>query len=307
MQITFAELEALPLPVIRQVLPGWVAAHLNDPELRPDAERQLSELFATVDDAALQALRVTFFGAGAEWRFHEVDRTARSMTRMFMGFLLDEPVVEGAEHLTRFMAEGPHRRFIVCNHLSYTDTQVTDRVLYGAGHEAAADRIVAIAGPKVYTDPWRRLAAISLNTRKTPQSNVVATEQDALSPRELAAIAFAAIDDCVALADRGYVPLLYPEGARSRSGHMRPFLRAGARYLAQPDVQILPLAQTGTERVFPIGETTMNRGRVRLRFGAPFLAADYPGKTGPIAEAFRRVAAVLPPDYAPDAAEGELI
>lgn len=307
MQITFAELEALPLPIIRQVLPGWVAAHLTDPALRPDAEQRLSALFAAVDDDAMQALRATFFGAGAEWRFYPADPTARSMTRMFMGLLLDAPRIDGLEHLLRFMTEGPRRRFIVCNHLSYTDTQVTDRVLHAAGHGAIADRIVAIAGPKVYTDPWRRLAAISLHTRKTPQSNVVATEQDALSPRELAAIAFAAIDDCVALADRGYVPLLYPEGARSRSGHMRPFLRASARYLAQADVQILPMAQTGSEHVFPIGATTMNRAPVHLRFGAPFVAADCPGKTGPIAEAFRRVAAVLPEAYAPDPSEGELV
>ena len=307
MQISFEELYALPLPVIRQILPGWVAAHLADETLRPDAERGLLELFRSVDDPTLQQLRTTFFGAGDTWRFHPADPTARALTRMFMGILVQADPIVHPEHLQRFVSDGPRRRFMVCNHLSYTDTQVTDQVLSTAGFEAVANRIVAIAGPKVYTDPWRRLAAISLHTRKTPQSNVVATEQDALSPRELATIAFAAIDDCISLCDQGYIPLLYPEGARSRSGHMRPFLRASARYLAQADVQILPVAQTGTQHIFPIGETIMNRGPVRLAFGEPFNAADYPGKTGPIVESFRRVAAILPEGYAPDPADGELI
>lgn len=305
MQITFEELHALPLPVIRTILPGWVATHVADVSLQPTVEADLLRFIAGLDDAALSALRETFFSAGSTWSFFPANPSARILTRIYMGFLVTSQQVEHEERLQRFLNEGPRRRYIIANHLSYTDTQVTDRVLVTAGCRDVADRIVAIAGPKVYTDPWRRLAAISLNTRKTPQSNVVATEQDALSPRELAAIAFAAIDDCVALADQGYIPLLYPEGARSRSGQLRPFLRASARYVAQPDVQILPMAQTGTEHIFAIGETIMQPGPVRITFGEPFNAADYPGKSGPLQEAFRRLAAVLPPAYQPG--DGEIL
>ncbi len=305
MQITFEELRALPLPVIRTILPGWVATHVDDEALRPKVEAELLRFIGGLDEGALSTLRDDFFGAGETWSFFPANPSARLLTRAYMDHLVTTQQVEHEERLVRFLAEGPSRRFFICNHLSYTDTQVTDRVLVTAGFRDVADRIVAIAGPKVYTDPWRRLAAVSLHTRKTPQSNVVATEQDALSPRELAAIAFAAIDDCLALADQGYIPLLYPEGARSRSGQLRPFLRASARYLAQPDVQILPVAQTGSEHIFAIGETTMRPGPVRLTFGLPFCAADYPGKTGPLQEAFRRLAACLPPAYQP--ADGEIL
>ena len=300
MQITFEELHALPLPVVRTILPGWVATHVADEALRQSVGAELLALMGSVSDPELATLRETFFTAGDAWRLHPADPTARELTRLYMKALITSQRILHPEHLDRFLAEGPRRRFLICNHLSYTDTQVTDRALVTGGYAELADRIVAIAGPKVYTDPWRRLAAISLNTRKTPQSNVVATEQDALSPREIAAVAFAAIDDCVQLADRGFIPLLYPEGARSRSGRLRPFLRASARYLSQPDVQILPFAQTGTELVFPIGATTMNPNPVTLAFAEPFNAADYPGKTGPIQEAHRRLTAVLPDAYKPE-------
>lgn len=300
MQITFEELHALPLPVVRKVLPVWVATHVADDSRRPSVEAALLRFIGGVGDAELAALRATFFHAGEDWRLFPADPAARVLTRTYMDFLVQGEHVEHAERLRRFLSEGPPRRIMLCNHLSYTDTQVTDRVLVTAGFADVADRLVAIAGPKVYTDPWRRLAAVSLNTRKTPQSNVVATEQDALSPRELAAIAFAAIDDCHRLADQGFIPLLYPEGARSRSGRMRPFLRASARYLSDPDVQVLPVAQTGSEHIFPIGETTMHAGPVRVAFGEPFAAADYPGKTGPLREGFRRLVEVLPPAYRPE-------
>ena len=303
MQITFEELDALPLPVVRTILPGLVATHVADETVRLTVEAELLAFMTSVTDSDLATLRETFFSAGDAWRLHPADPTARKLTRLYMKSLVTSQHILHPEHLERFLAEGPRRRFFICNHLSYTDTQVTDRALVTGGYSDLADRIVAIAGPKVYTDPWRRLAAIPLNTRKTPHSNVVATEQAALSPREIAAVAFAAIDDCVQLADRGFIPLLYPEGARSRSGRLRPFLRASARYLAQPDVQVLPFAQTGTEFVFPIGATTMNPSPVTIAFAEPFNAADFPGKTGPIQEAHRRLAAILPDAYKPEGDE----
>lgn len=193
----------------------------------------------------------------------------------------------------------PGRKLVVCNHLSYTDTQVTDSVLALTNRTAFADRLVAIAGPKVYTEPWRRMAAIALNTRKTAQSSVVASEQDALSPRELAVIAIDTLRDCERLMDEGFVVLLYPEGRRSRDGRMQPFLRAAARYLALTGVTVLPIAQTGGETLFPMDAPRMFRGAVRIACAESFAAADFPGKTAALEEAFRRLAAELPEQYQP--------
>ena len=133
-----------------------------------------------------------------------------------------------------------------------------------------ADRLIAIAGPKVYTDAWRRLAAISLNTRKTAQSSAVATEQEALDARALATVAFETMEDCARLMDDGSIILLYPEGTRSRTGRLQPFLRAAGRYLRIEGLRVLPMAQSGTDRIYPIDDPLMHPATVSLAFGEPF-------------------------------------
>lgn len=301
MSLSIAEIAALPVPLLRQGLAPWVASHVVTP---PDAVAALqSALQARLDgtsDDALATMLATFAAAGEEWRLYRADPFARDMTRLYMAALTPTWRVEGLDRLDAWLASGPARRMIVCNHLSYTDTQLTDSLLALERHSAVADRLVAIAGPKVYTDAWRRLAAISLNTRKTVQSNAVATEQGSLSPRELATIALDTLRDCERMMDDGYIVLLYPEGTRSRTGRMQPFLRAAGRYLQIPGLSVLPMAQTGSERIFPIDDPMMHPGPVRIAFGSPFVGEDYPGKHGALAEAHARIGALLPPEYQPE-------
>ncbi len=293
------QIAALPVSTLRAVLPAWVASHAALP---PDALAALqaalqARLDATSDDE-LATLLATFATAGEQYRLYPAVPFARGMTRTYMSALTPTWRVEGLDRLDAWASRGG-RRMVVCNHLSYTDTQLTDSILCLEGRHAVADRLVAIAGPKVYTDAWRRLAAISLNTRKVAQSSAVATEQGALGPRELAQIAFDTLEDCTRLMDEGWIVLLYPEGTRSRTGRLQPFLRAAGRYLQIPGLQVIPMAQTGSERVFPIDAPKMYQDHVRIAFGEPFASADHPGKHGALAEAHRRVAALLPPEYRP--------
>jgi 1-acyl-sn-glycerol-3-phosphate acyltransferase len=299
----------LPVPVLRAALPDWVASHLaGDPAAVARVRAALQARLDATSDPALAALLATFATAGDAYRLYPADPFARGMTRTFMAALTPTWRAEGLDQLDTFLAAGPSRRMVVCNHLSYTDTQLTDSLLVLEGRAAFADRLVAIAGPKVYTDPWRRLAAISLNTRKTAQSSAVATEQGALGARELAAVALDTLRDCERLMDEGYVVLLYPEGTRSRTGRLQPFLRASGRYTAIEGLQILPMVQTGSERVFPIDDPLMHPGEVRIAFGAPFVAADFPGRHGhgALAEASARMAALLPEAYRPPEGQGAI-
>lgn len=301
MDMTIEEMAQLPLSLVRSVLPEWVVSHIAGEEALRAAMR--AELRGRVDaatDDEMAAMQATFVSAGDAYQLYPASPFAQDITRRFMGYLTAPGEIVGREHLDRFLNEGPPRRMLVCNHLSYTDTQVTDVVLANHGLGAVADRLVAIAGPKVYTEPWRRMAAIALNTRKTAQSSAVASEQDAVGPRELAAIARETIADCERLMDEGWIVLLYPEGTRSRNGRLQSFLRASARYLALPDLQVLPVAQTGTSAVYPIGSTVMFPGPVRLAFGPAYAAADYPGKSASLVECHSRIAALLPESMRPE-------
>ena len=288
---TLGELIAnLPPELLAQALPPWMAGQIQGaPDLSAAAEARLQGILKSTNPAEIVAMQQYFAQAGEDWHFYPADPLARRLSRAFMPLLL-QPEVDGANHLDAFLADGPRRRMIVCNHLSYTDTQTTDAVLATLGY-AAADRLTAIAGPKVYTDPWRRVAAISLNTRKTPQSGAVATELN-LPPREVARLALEAIDDCARLMDEGWIILLYPEGTRSRDGQLQPFLRAAARYCSLPDLQILPLAQTGTDLIFPRDESGMYAGVVRLRFGEAILSD--PGKTVTLDRCREAVGGLMP-------------
>ena len=310
---------ALDPATLLRALPPWMAAQIRpeagDAGLPARAEAAVAAVIAAVEaegaaagaaGAALQAardLQDSFVAAGSGWRLFPADPLARRISRAFMPLLLrtpdDGPPIQGTDHLDRFLSAGPPRRMIVCNHLSYTDTQATDALLAAAGY-AQADRLVAIAGPKVYTDPWRRVAAISLNTRKTPQSGAVTagSPEAELPPRELVRLALEAISDCARLMDEGWIVLLYPEGTRSRDGRLQPWLRAAARYCAMPDLQILPLAQTGTDRVFPRDESGMYPGAVRLRFGPALRPAE--GRTGGLEQARAALIALLPDGARPD-------
>ncbi len=302
MEFSIERVAAMPTPLVRSALAPWVAGHLEaTPEARAALVDQLQRIVDAASDGEIDSMRITFANAGDTWRFHPADPLARRVTRAYMAAAVQPWWFQGREPLDRFLTSPAKRRMVVCNHLSYTDTQVTDVVLALAGQEAFANRLVAIAGPKVYTEPWRRMASIALNTRKTAQSSRVASEQGALGPRELAVVALETLADAVRLMDQGYIVLLYPEGTRARHGRLQPFLRAAARYLAIEGLEVMPLGQVGGEQVFPMEATIMRQAAVNLVCGDSFLTADYAGKAAALEECHRRVAALLPDTYQPAA------
>lgn len=290
----------MPNVLVRTGLSAWVAEHLDaTPEDRAALAARLQGVIDAASDAEIDQLRDTFTRAGDDWRLHLADPLAQRITRTYMSAVVSPWAIEGREHLESFLASPARRRMVVCNHLSYTDTQVTDVVLSLAGLDGVAGRLVAIAGPKVYTDPWRRMASIALNTRKTAQSSTVASEQDALTSRELAAVALETLAECGRLMDEGYIVLLYPEGTRARERRLQPFLRAAARYLLIEGVEVLPLGQVGGERIFPVDATIMYREPATLVFGEAFTPREHGAKTAALAECHRRLALLLPETHQP--------
>lgn len=296
MALKIEEVAALPTEIIRSFLAPWISGRLiGVHEDQQAAEAALSALMETATEAEIQQLQQQFATAGDAYAFYAANPLARRISRSYLSQIARPASLQGLERLDAFFEKGG-RRMLVCNHLSYTDTQVTDALLSAAGRADVADRLVAVAGPKVYTDAWRRMAAISLNTRKTPQSSAVATEL-ALPPRELAKIAREAIEDCSRLMDAGYIVLLYPEGTRSRSGHLGPFLKAAARYTSLSDVHILPMAQTGSEQVFPFDEGGMHIAPVQLNFSDAFEASTV--RSEALERAWQALAELLPAAYRP--------
>lgn len=255
-----------------------------------------------VDAAGVAALLTLTSRLNSElgWAYYERDPLAQRIHHVLAAHFVDEGSgVEGAEHLAA-VAGAPV--VIAANHLSYADANVVEVLLQRAGHPEYANRLTALAGPKVFSSRVRRFSSLCFGTIKVPQSTGVASGEAVLSEREVARAARHAINVAHERMRGGDLLLMFAEGTRSRTGGMQPLLPASARYLDVPDTWVVPAGLVGPERMFPIESSRLQRARVTLRFGAPMLASALRSAAGGdrkrVVDAIGlAIADVLPPEY----------
>lgn len=103
--------------------------------------------------------------------------------------------------------------------------------------------------------------------------------------------------------DEGHVLVIFPEGTRSRTGGLGR-AKAGVGLLAlRTGAPILPVALTGTERLWPRGGLPRPWARISMRVGAPYRLPPAEGTDRRRAQEaatetiMRRIAELLPPAY----------
>jgi 1-acyl-sn-glycerol-3-phosphate acyltransferase len=237
---------------------------------------------------------------GADWTYYPSDPLARRIHHLLADRILDPgSALIGAEHLDAIAGKPV---VVLANHLSYSDANLLEAILHRAGGVALSDRLVAIAGPKVYSSVKRRFSALCFGTIKTPQSSALSSETAVMNPREVARAARRAIDVAHDRLAAGDALLVFAEGTRSRSNGLQPLLAAVSRYLDFPQVSILPVGIAGTEALFPIGDDTVHAVRIVTRIGRPFSASALRARTGDdrrmmMDVAGLSIAELLPPEY----------
>jgi len=250
--------------------------------------------------AALGLLNRRLAAAGATWDYYPADPLARRLHQSLADLVLDEAsMVTGVEHV-HAVADRPVA--IVANHLSYSDANMLDVLLCRHGGAALADRLTAMAGPKVYSSLQRRFSSLCFGTIKTPQSSGRSSEDAVMNVREVARAARRVIDIANERLRAGEALLLFPEGARSRTHGMSPMLAAVTRYFDYPGLCLLPMGITGTETFYPIGAEAVQRVRAVVRVGPPIdaralTARAHRNRQLTIDVVGVAVAALLPPDY----------
>ncbi|MEZ4235033.1 MAG: lysophospholipid acyltransferase family protein [Myxococcota bacterium] len=139
-----------------------------------------------------------------------------------------------------------------------------------------------------------------------PQSTSFA-HTEKLSARELARKALESVDEAREVLGAGFLLLLYPEGSRSRTGQLGPFLRGVQRYLSSTHpLSVVPMAIIGTERVMPVDDPRLHPGPVTLRFAPPIAVEAGPrGAREGLGEAHRAVQFLLPAHLRPLAVAAE--
>ena len=267
------QLEAMT-PAQREVLIEQAAAFLanRDPSYVERVRQRLEREIDAMANGELAGLLERMISTGSHWGYHPPHPTARRINHALGSFVLEPGTkLEQTEHLAA--ANSGSVTFLV-NHLSFADANVFECLLHMGGFDDVVERLTVLAGPKVYTDPFRRFSSLCFGSIKTPQSQSLASGEAVMSRREVAKLAAETIAAVEARRKAGDHVLVFVEGTRSRTGGMQPALAAASRYLDDPEVVILPVGIRGSERLVPVGEERVHETSVVARIGAPLKSGE---------------------------------
>ncbi|HEX7225118.1 MAG TPA: lysophospholipid acyltransferase family protein [Candidatus Limnocylindria bacterium] len=163
----------------------------------------------------------------------------------FVSRLLWGARIEGIEHLPRSGAF-----ILVCNHCSNVDPLMMG---WASGHQIG--RVVHFMA-KIEMRGW-------------PVIGWLATQAGVYFVRRGEGDRAAQRFSLEALAD-GRPIAMFPEGTRSRTGHLREGKPGAALIAMRSGATIVPAAISGTQHIFPRGARFPRPSRVVIRYGEPF-------------------------------------
>lgn len=282
---------------VRGLLPAFLSSYIIDAETNQRANQEITRLVASWDDADIQTLVGSLHTLGDSQQLYAANPHARALSRVWSHSLMREVHVHGIAHLKSATDRGP--TVILCNHTSYMDSSVIDALVASSGHPDLAAKIISAAGPKVYATLFRRFAALCLNTLPVPQSTSLG-HTARLSPRELARMALQSVKQAHECLEAGHTLLIFPEGSRTRTGRLQPFLQAVYRYLALDGLQVVPTALTGCRDIMDLETEQCVPGPVTLTFGAPLEVQQRAEAKDVYDAAAVALAALLPQEMRPE-------
>ena len=231
--------------------------------VRPAFERALENVSAADIDELFERLDST----GQDWGYHPPNDVARMISRTGHALIAAEGSSFVDDGGLASAQTGPV--IFLGNHLSFVDANTVEFMLAANSADGVARSLTVLAGPKVYSEPIRRLASLCFGTIKTPQSTSRASGEALMSRRETLRLAALTLEHTRQRRKEGEHLLVFAEGTRSRKAAMQRVLAAIARYVEEPFATVVPFAVWGTERLVPIDDERAHPGPVHVRIGAP--------------------------------------
>lgn len=236
-----------------------------------DIHRSLENEITAAGPAAVSRLLDRLAEGDSAWTYYPPDPLARRMHHVLAAKLLHpDCTLSGTANLEAVRDEPV---VLFSNHLSYADANLVEILVKRSPASELADRLTAIAGPKVYTNRRRHFSSLCFGTVRTPQSHVLSTGEATMNARDVARAARQSIAAAQERLARRDALLVFGEGTRSRQATLQRMLAAGARYLETCDAWVLPVGITGTEELFPIGEPGLQPVRANVTVGRPLRGA----------------------------------
>ena len=272
----------------------------RDPRVLEDIRACLEQEIHAAGPRALIQLARRLSEPATEWAYYPPDPLARRIHHVIADRLLEPgSTLTGYEHA---VAVAGRPVVILANHLSYSDANLLEILLYRQGGSALGDRLTTVAGPKVYSDTKRRFSSLCFGSIRVPQSSALSSEEAVMTARDVARAARQSINAALDRLRQNDALLLFAEGTRSRTSGMQPLLTGVTRYLTVPGTWILPVGIVGTEALFPIGQDELHPVEIVARIGPAIpveaLEAVSNGDSRLLMDAVGvAVAELLPPSY----------
>jgi 1-acyl-sn-glycerol-3-phosphate acyltransferase len=246
---------------IASLFSEWGAGGLE--VVQPAFDRALEHVSDVEIDELFQRLGTT----GGDWGYHPPNDVARIISRTGHSLIAAEGSSFVDDGGVIAAQQGPV--IFLGNHLSFVDANTVEFMLAANAADDVARSLTVLAGPKVYSEPIRRVASLCFGTIKTPQSTSRASGEAVMSRRETLRLAALTLEHTRERREHGEHLLIFAEGTRSRKAAMQRVLAAIARYVEQPFATVVPFAVWGTESLVPIDDERAHPGAVHVRMGAP--------------------------------------
>lgn len=166
----------------------------------------------------------------------------------------------------------------------------TKAYLFMANHQSNFDIPILMAAFDTLQVRWvskqevRKVPIIGLCMQRTHQ---VLVDRD--SPTQ----AIAVIRQVKALLEAGISAAFFPEGTRTRDGHLQPFKPGGFAVATEAKVPVVPTVVNGSRALWPPGGMDLRPGSVDVIFCQPISIDPHVNKKAAREDLLRRVHAVI--------------